>query len=207
MPKEHAPRRTRADGRRVRSERTKQLIVETYLALVRADWPALPTAAKLAERAGCSVRSIFERFPDIHSLQVAAADHAILQVVAMAAPRGVGGDRATRIKSHVNTRARASEHWLPLWRALMMLQEESVELRARTRAMRERVLSLLEHMYEPELSTLDAVTRRQMLIALSAMVDVESWATMREQFGLSPEEASAAWLQAIDRLLPPTPVS
>jgi len=44
-----------------------------------------------------------------------------------------------------------------------------------------------------------------MLVALSAIVDVESWATMREQFGLSVEEASAAWLQAIDRLLPPTP--
>ena len=44
-----------------------------------------------------------------------------------------------------------------------------------------------------------------MLIALSALVDVESWATMREQFGFSFDEASAAWVQAIDRLLPPTP--
>ena len=99
MPEENAPRRTRADGRRVRSERTKQGIVEAYLALVRADWPILPTAAKLAERAGCSVRSIFERFPDIHSLQVAAADYAIQQVVAMAAPRDGGGDRAARIRA------------------------------------------------------------------------------------------------------------
>ena len=205
MSQENAPTRPRRDGRRVRSERTKQGIVEAYLALVRADWPILPTAAKLAERAGCSVRSIFERFPDMHSLQVAAADYAIQQVVAMAAPRDGGGDRAARIKSHVNTRARASEHWLPLWRALMALQDDSVELKARTRAMRERVLSLMEHMYGPELSTLDDGARRQMLVALSAMVDVESWATMREQFGLSVEEASAAWLQAIDRLLPPTP--
>ena len=206
MPKEHAPRRIRTDGRRVRSERTRQLIIEAYLALLRADWPIMPTAAKLAERAGYSVRSIFERFPDIHSLQVAAADYAILQVLAMAAPRDSGGDRAARIKSHVNTRARASEHWLPLWRALMALQDGSAELKARTRAMRERVLSLMEHIYGPELSALDDGARRQMLVALSALVDVESWATMREQFGLSVEEASAAWLQVIDRLLPPTPV-
>ncbi len=193
------------DGRRVRSERTRQLIIETYLSLVRQDWPVLPTTAKLAKQAGYSVRSIFERFPDIHSLQLAAADYAIAQVVAMAAPRNGGGDRAARIRSHANTRARASEHWLPLWRALMVLQESSPELKARTRAMRERVLSLMEHMYEPELSMLHEGSRRQMLIALSALVDVESWATMREQFGFSFDEASAAWVQAIDRLLPPTP--
>ena len=205
MPKDSPPRRTRIDGRRLRSERTKQLIVEAYLALVREEAPVLPTAAKVAERAGYSVRSIFERFPDIHALQVAATDYAITQVVVMAASRDDVGDRAARIKSHVNTRARASEHWLPLWRALIALQDGSEELKARVRAMRERVLSLMEHMYEPELATLPDAARRQTLIALEAIVDVESWARMREHFGLSFEESSAAWVQAIDRLLPPTP--
>ncbi len=71
--------------------------------------------------------------------------------------------------------------------------------------MRERVLSLMEHMYAPELSTLSAVARRHTLVALEAIVDVESWARMKEYFGLSNEEACAAWMQAIDRLLPPTP--
>lgn len=38
-----------------------------------------------------------------------------------------------------------------------------------------------------------------------AIVDVESWARMREQFGLSVDEACAVRVQAVDRLLPPTP--
>lgn len=205
LPKDLPPRRTRPDGRRLRSERTRQLIVEAYLALVREECPVLPTAAKVAARAGYSVRSVFERFPDIHALQVAATDYSITQVVAMAASRDGGGGRAARIESHVNTRARASEHWLPLWRALIALQDGSEELKARVRAMRERVLSLMEHVYEPELSTLPDADRRQTLIALEAIVDVESWARMHEQFGLSFDEASAAWVQAIDRILPPTP--
>lgn len=195
----------RIDGRRLRSERTRQLIIEAYLALASEESPALPTAAKVAERAGYSVRSVFERFPDLHSLQIAAADFAITQVVAMAAPRDVGGDRAARIASHVNTRARASERWLPLWRSLVANQGDSEELAARVRAMRERVLSLMEHMYEPELSTLSDVARRHTLVALEALVDVESWARMREHFGLSADESCTAWTQAIDRLLPPTP--
>ena len=37
------------------------------MALVREKSPQVPTAAQIAERAGYSVRSVFERFPDIHS--------------------------------------------------------------------------------------------------------------------------------------------
>jgi AcrR family transcriptional regulator len=205
LAKDPITRSVRIDGRRLRSERTRQLIIEAYLALAREESPILPTAAKVAERAGYSVRSVFERFPDLHSLQIAAADFAITQVVAMAASRDASGGRMVRIKSHVDTRARASERWLPLWRALIANQGSSAELKARAHAMRERVLSLMEHMYAPELSTLSDVARRHTLIALEAIVDVESWARMREYFGLSNEEASAAWIQAIDRLLPPTP--
>lgn len=205
LAKDSMSRPARIDGRRLRSERTRQLIIEAYLALTREESPGLPTAAKVAERAGYSVRSVFERFPDLHGLQIAAADYAISQVVALAAPRDTGGDRMTRIKSHVNTRARTSERWLPLWRALIANQGGSEELKARARAMRERVLSLMEHMYAPELSTLSDVARKHTLVALEAIVDVESWARMREHFGLSEDEACAAWIQAIDRLLPPTP--
>jgi AcrR family transcriptional regulator len=207
LAKDPTTRSVRIDGRRLRSERTRQLIIEAYLALAREESPVLPTAAKVAERAGYSVRSVFERFPDLHGLQIAAADFAITQVVAMAASREVGGGRMERIKSHVATRARASERWLPLWRALIANQGSSAELKARVHAMRGRVLSLMEHVYAPELATLSDVARRHTLVALEAIVDVESWARMREYFGLSDEEASAAWVQAIDRLLPPTIVS
>ncbi len=205
LAKDSISRSVRIDGRRLRSERTRQLIIEAYLALAGEESPVLPTAAKVADRAGYSVRSVFERFPDLHSLQIAAADYAITQVVAMAASRDVGGGRLERIKSHVSTRARTSERWLPLWRALIANQGSSKELKARAQAMRERVLSLMEHVYAPELSTLSDLARRHTLIALEAIVDVESWARMREYFGLSNDEAIAAWIQAIDRLLPPTP--
>ncbi len=131
LAKDPKARTVRIDGRRLRSERTRQLIIEAYLALVREESPVLPTAAKVAERAGYSVRSVFERFPDLHNLQIAAADYAITQVVAMAATRDVSGGRLVRIRSHVETRARASERWLPLWRALIANQGSSEELKAR----------------------------------------------------------------------------
>ena len=82
--------------------------MEAFLALLR-DNPVMPTAAQIAERAGYSVRSIFERFPDLDALRVATADYSLAQSAALAPPRNVDGDRQTRIKSQVETRAGTCE--------------------------------------------------------------------------------------------------
>jgi AcrR family transcriptional regulator len=198
------PKPPRIDGRRLRSERTKQLIIEAFLALVRED-PKVPTAVQIAERAGYSVRSVFERFPDLNALRVAATDYALAQAAALAPARHVDGDRQTRVRSQVDTRARTCERGVALWRVLMSMQDESDELKARVRRAREVTMARLELMYKPELSTLPHDERRDLLVALEALTDMESWARMREQYGLPFEEASAVWTYAIDRLLPPTP--
>jgi hypothetical protein len=194
----------RVDGRRQRSERTKQLIVEAYLALLREN-PSIPTATQIADRAGYSVRSVFEKFPDLLALRIAATDHAIAAGTAQAAPRHVDGDRMTRIRSQVETRALTCETWLPLWRAVNANQGESVELKMRIRLMREAIRQRLELMYRPELETLEAPLRRNTLVALEVLTDFESWGRMREFYGLSIEEASAVWIRAIDQLLPKAP--
>ena len=59
LPKRSTPKAPKVDGRRLRSERTRQLIVEAYLALASEKSPQVPTAAQIAERAGYSVRSLF----------------------------------------------------------------------------------------------------------------------------------------------------
>lgn len=197
----------RADGRRLRSERTRQLIIEAYLALLRES-PQIPTAVSIAHRAGYSVRSIFERFPDLHALRVAATDHAMTQVSAQVAGRPVIGGRAERLRAHVQTRGQVCEEWLPLWRALNANQGDSADLKKRIRLIRELVIRRLEEVYAPELATLGEPERRQTVLALEALVDFESWARLREHFALSFEEACGVWTRAIDRLLPePPPVS
>ena len=190
------------DGRRLRSERTKQLIIEAYLALAREMSPRAPTAAEIAEKAGYSVRSVFERFPDIRALQVAAVDYSLAQMAALAPPRGADGDRETRIESHVRTRGQTCESWLPLWRSLIVNQGDSPELKARIHVARDHVMGRMELMFASEFAMMPPGERRQILIALEALTDVESWARMRELFGLSIEEACLVWMQAIDRLLP-----
>jgi AcrR family transcriptional regulator len=194
----------KVDGRHLRSQRTRLRIIEGYLELAAEMSPLVPTAAQIAERAGCSARSVFERFPDIHTLQVAAVDHAVALIVPAPPPRQ-GDDRQTRIRAQVDSRSRSCERWLPLWRSLIANQGESAELRQRVTHLRQNIVNRLSLMYEPELSAVPEVERRRLLIVLEALTDTESWARMQEYFGLSSDEARATWRQAIDRLLPPTP--
>jgi len=196
----------RIDGRRLRSERTKQLIIEAFLSLLR-DNPQMPTAVQIAERAGYSVRSIFERFADLNALRVAATDYSLAQALALAPPRGADGDRKTRLHSQVITRAQTCERGIALWRVLLQFadQDETGQLKQRVARSRETTVGRMELMYKPELSTLPDDERRQLLIALEALTDIESWARMREQHGLSFDEACEVWIHAIDRLLPTIP--
>jgi AcrR family transcriptional regulator len=180
-----APRPARIDGRRLRSERTKQLIIEAYLALLRENpVTPMPTAARIAERAGYSVRSIFERFPDLNKLRAAAADYQLAQAAALAPPRNIDGDRHTRIKSQVETRAGTCERGVALWRVLIFSVDQDEDLKPRIRIARERTIERMEIMYRPELSALSERDRKHLLIALEAITDIESWARMREIYGL-----------------------
>jgi AcrR family transcriptional regulator len=195
-----------SDGRRLRSERTRQHIIEAYMVLLR-ETPRLPTANQIADRAGYSVRSLFERFPDLLALSLAAADAAFAQANAQAVVRDVNADRATRIRTQVKMRAQTCEEWLPLWRALILNQHLSGELQQRIRRVRAAIMARIELMYRPELGTLDPTARRRVLIALEAITDFESWSRMREKAGLSVAEACTVWIRAVDSLLPGTPVS
>ena len=196
----------RIDRRRLRSARTRQAIIEAFLALVR-EHQQIPTSTRIAERAGCSVRSIFERFVDLHALRVAATDFAFVQVAAAVLAKEPRGNRADRIQIHVESRAQVCETWLPLWRALVVNQGDSRDLKARITVVREAILKRIEMVYEPELAQASSQQRRHILIAIDSLIDFESWAQMRDALAMSFGEACAVWRFAIDRLLPETPVS
>ena len=143
------------------------------------------------------MRSIFERFPDILALQVAAVDYCFAQVAALAPPKGAEGDRESRIEAYVQTRGETCERWVRLWRSLIVNQGDSPELKARIRLARDRVTDRMELMFAPEFAVMQPQERRQMLVVLEALTDVESWERLREFFGLTAEEAGGVWMLSL----------
>ena len=190
----------KVDGRRQRSARTRLTIIQAYLELLRRHG-VMPTAAQIADEAGYSTRSIFERFIDLDALSLATADYAIAQGQAEAVARDVDADRPTRIRSHVETRAQACERWLPLWR-IITRQDQIADLKMRVVVVRLGNIERMRLMYGPELSGLPEAPRDQLLIALATLTSFESWDQMRNCHGLSAEAAQAVWRAAIDRMLP-----
>ena len=190
----------KVDGRRQRSQRTRLTIIQAYLELLRRHG-VMPTAAQIADEAGYSTRSIFERFSDLDALSLATADYAIVQGQAEAMPRHVDGDRPTRIRSHVETRALACEKWLPLWR-IITSQDQIAELKTRVVLVRLANIERMKLMYAPELSSLAEPPRAELLIAMAALTSFESWDQMRHCYGLSMDAAEGVWRSAIDRMLP-----
>jgi DNA-binding transcriptional regulator YbjK len=193
-------RAPKIDGRRLRSERTRLAIIEAYQELLRRN-SVMPTAVQIAEQAGCSVRSVFERFSDLDALSLATADFTIAQGQAEAVARHVDGDRPTRIRSHVETRARACERWLPLWR-IITNQDQVAELRTRVVLVRLANIERMKLMYRRELSSLPEAAADELLIALAVLTSFESWDQMRHCHGLSMEAGQGVWRSAIDRMLP-----
>lgn len=193
------------DGRHARSARTRATIVESFLALLQ-EKQAVPTAAQIAKRAGCSTRSVFERFADFRELAAASFDHVVQQGLSTPVGDKATKDRSTRIAFHVRVRATNCEKWLALWRALMRAPVGAADiLNVRIALVREMSRARIKLMYDPELSSLSPWRREATLIALEALTDYEAWGRMREQYKLSFEQGCEVWDAMTDQILPPTP--
>ena len=104
------------DGRVARSQRTRLAVVDALLDLIE-DGDLRPTGPRIAARAGVSLRSIFQHFPDLEALFAAAASHYYEQLVELVTPLNPDGLLTDRIDALVGQRARVLEAITPVSRA------------------------------------------------------------------------------------------
>ena len=191
---------TKVDGRFLRTERTRQRIIEAFLALLEEGKD--PTANEIADRAGCSVRSVFERFHDMAALRTAAADYALAEVITTAPTSAGETDRQGRMSGHISGHAGTCERIMALWRTLLVHQGESEDLRQRIVEARASAQVRTELAFAPELDAQAPERRREMLIAIESLIDFDQWILMREHHGLSFNEGCEVWIAAVEKLLP-----
>jgi AcrR family transcriptional regulator len=194
------------DGRRARGLRSRQAVIDAYLDLLR-ETREIPTSEQVAQRAGLSPRALFGHFPDRETLAISAFDHVLSLRRATDATPMLGASRAERIKFQVEIRARSCERWLPLWRVVLTGQFSIPGITSRIDMVRELLRRRLTSLYEPELSLLGKAERTATLAALETLTGFEGWERMRVQHKMSYDDACKGWIRAVDRLLPPTPVT
>src|SRR5476649_1740554 len=136
------------DARTIRKDRSRQAILRAYMDLV-SETRRQPTGLQIAERAGCSLRLIFQHFADLASLTLASAQIGYAQARARADAAKLDGDRQTRIRTHIERRAHNCETWLPLWSIAVAVHHQSPEMRRLGGLIRKATLDRLAEMYAP----------------------------------------------------------
>src|SRR5262245_15299204 len=96
------------DGRAQRSERARAAVADALLELIQ-EGDLRPTAERIAERAGVSMRLVFHHFSDLEALFAAAASRHLAQMVANQRQVSAEGPVVARIDAFVEERANMYE--------------------------------------------------------------------------------------------------
>ena len=173
-----------ADGRAARSHRTKRAIINAMRAL-HSEGDLRPTAPRIAERAGVSLRTVWQQFADMEALLVEAVrrDNEILRsLVCKIEP---DQPLANRVDTFVSQRARVLEEMTPTWRAARIHAPSSAQLRSDRNKKTAAGRAELELVFAPEFDQLAGKQRDQLVEALHAISIWAFWESLRTDLGLS----------------------
>lgn len=190
------------DGRAARAARTRDAIVEASVALVE-EGDVRPTAPRIAERAGVSVRSVFQHFDDLPALHTAVVQRVVERLAVLVVPADPTLPLDQRIGAFARNRAALLEAVTPFRRAAAVHAPFAPELRD---AVAEGSAFLREEVgraFAPELDTASPGERRELLDALAAAASWNVWDALRAEAGDSPDRARAVVVRTLTALLAP----
>lgn len=190
------------DGRTLRSRRTRRGIVDATIALVeRGD--LRPTAPRVAEEAGVSVRSVFQHFDDLESLFSAVAQRIIARVAVLIEPVDPTMAFAERLARFLAQRSATLEALTPIRRAAAIHAPFSAEITARLQAGYEFLRSEVRAAFDEELGGVPPDQLEAVCDQLEVAVSWPTWETLRTQHGRSLDEATAVVGRMIRSALTP----
>lgn len=190
-----------SDGRLARSERSRRAVADALLDLLD-EGDARPTAARIAERAGVSLRSVFQHFENLETLMADAADRQMERLRPLLRPIDVRGPRARRLEVFVARRSRLLEAIAPVRRAALREESRSPVVADRLNRFRALALTEVERVFAPEIARLGERDRREVVAALGVAASFSNWEELRRYQGLSPARARRVMQRMLDALLP-----
>lgn len=189
------------DGRTLRAARTRTAIVDALLSLID-EGDLQPTAGRIAERAGISLRLIYHHFGDLESLFRAAANREAERLAGLGEPIDPALPLAARIDSMVEQRARQLEMIAPVRRASLLQEPFSDELRVARDAFYAIGEQLVLEVFGGDIDALPAERRPAVRDALPTVLAWGTWNDLR-QTGRSVDQAAAAVRETLTALLRP----
>jgi AcrR family transcriptional regulator len=193
------PPGSRVDGRTARSERTRKAIVDAHVALILAG-ELRPTAERIADHAGVSLRALWGHFADMETLFAASAERILLAQDAAYRPVEEALPLPERIAGYCAQRARLLEQLAPAARAGQLKEPFSPALLAYRSRYVDRARAELTGLFAPELAAVGA-DREDVLAALITVSLWPTWATLRDDLALDVDAARAVLTRTVAALL------
>lgn len=177
------------DGRLLRTERTRRVVVEALLDLVQ-DGEVRPTARQVSDRSGVSMRSIFRLFEDVDALHAAANAAQLERVAHLFAAPDATGPVERRAAALVAQRTLLYETIAPVRRMAVRLAPRSRPIGAELARADATLRAHLAALFAPELAALRPARRADVVEALDALTSWETWERLRTAQRLEPDEAA-----------------
>ncbi len=188
------------DGRLARSARARTAVVDALLDLI-GEGDLRPTAPRIAERAGVSLRLVFHHFTDLEALFAAAAERQFTRIRHLTRPLPTTGPCARRLAAFVRQRVRVLEGITPVRRAALLLESFSPEVATRLDQVRALALAEVTRVFASELAGRPPVVRRELAAALGAASGWSVWHALRAHQRLSRPRAARVLTRMLTALL------
>jgi AcrR family transcriptional regulator len=189
---------TPLDGRAARSVRTRRAIVDALRAL-HHEGDLRPTAPRVAERAGVSVRTVWQHFEDLEALLVEAGERDLEIAASFVEPLDPTAARADRIRALVDQRVRMFEEMAPPWRAARLQAPFSAQIRRNRDVLMTLGRQQVHELFAAELARAD--DPEALLDALEVATSWAAWESLRDDVGLDVERAKQALSVWLSKLL------
>lgn len=188
------------DGRAARRLRTYEAVVDAMLALID-EGNMRPTAKQVSERAGVSLRSVFQHFADLEMLFATAADRQAERLGHLIKPVPADAPFEERLRLFVETRCAVLEAISPVRRSALLQAPFSQAIEARMKWVRRANRDESDRVFGSELEALPEDARNETSIALHAVTEWYMWETLRANDGLSETDARKVMTRTIAALL------
>jgi AcrR family transcriptional regulator len=187
------------DGRTLRSLRTRTAVVDALLELID-EGDLRPPAPRIAERAGVSLRSVFQHFRDLEGLFAFATDRQLERIGALVRPLPTTGPLDDRLDAFVDQRVAIYEAVTPVRRAALAQEPFSPH----AVVARDRILAVaraeLRRTFHAELEAAGA-SGDELLEALDAAASWQVWEALRNHQNLDVDGARKVLRRLLHSLL------
>lgn len=191
------PGAPRVDGRRRRSERSREKILDAVATAIE-DAPVELTAERIAAGAGVSLSTISRHFGDLDGLSAAMRERVQARIVPILFGRPFEGSTRGRLRDLIQRRGEAFEILGPFQRVSLrnpsggaQAREQQEELRIR---LREQLLAALA-------PPLDEAADPDRVAVVEALLSPEAWTQLRTGQALAPERVEALLEASVMALL------